>query len=60
MNLVLLSAQPEQALWEIRESRQLQHLQQHLDLKVGDQLKVGIRQGKRYLTDVQAITAEQV
>ena len=60
MNLVLLSAQPEQALWEIRESRQLQHLQQHLDLKVGDQLKVGIRQGKRYLTEVQAITAEQV
>ena len=60
MNLVLLAQPPENDVWVIREPRQLQHLQQHLDLKVGDPLKVGIRQGKRYLTEVQSVSAEQV
>lgn len=60
MNLVLLAQPPESDVWAIREPRQLQHLQQHLDLKVGDPLKVGIRQGKRYLTEVQSVSAEQI
>lgn len=61
MNIVLLPAEQAQShCWSIREARQLQHLQQHLQLKVGDQLKVGIRGGARYLTEVLAICSDEV
>ena len=53
MNIVLLDPrQTETATWSIRSQRQLEHLQQHLQLQVGDQLRVGIKGGKRYLTQV--------
>ena len=61
MNIVLIT--PEQAqseIWSIQSSRQLQHLHQHLAVKVGDQLKVGIRGGARYLTEVIAVTADEI
>jgi RsmE family RNA methyltransferase len=35
-------------------------LNQHLQLKAGDTLKVGVRDGQRYLTEVQSITAQQI
>jgi len=61
MNIVLLTAEQAQSeIWSIRSVRQLQHLHQHLAVKVGDQLKVGIRDGQRYLTEVVAVTAEEV
>ncbi|WP_157938041.1 16S rRNA (uracil(1498)-N(3))-methyltransferase, partial [Acinetobacter junii] len=40
--------------------RQIKHLNQHLQLKAGDTLKVGVRDGQRYLTEVQSITAQQI
>ena len=53
MNIVLLeSEQTQSELWNIENPRQLQHLRQHLHVQVGDRLKVGIRQGLRYLTEV--------
>ena len=53
MNIVLLDPrQTESELWSISSARQLEHLQRHLEVKVGDTLKVGIRNGKRYLTEV--------
>ncbi|USA52479.1 16S rRNA (uracil(1498)-N(3))-methyltransferase [Acinetobacter sp. C32I] len=58
MNIVLL--EPDQCtsaeVWQISQPRQLQHLRQHLQLNVGDTLKVGIRAGQRYLTEVVAIS----
>lgn len=60
MNIVLL--EPEQIAgsdaWKIESPRQLQHLRQHLDLKIGDTLKVGIRQGARYLSEVLEISEQ--
>lgn len=60
MNIVLL--EPEQIAdsdaWKIETPRQLQHLRQHLDLKIGDTLKVGIRQGARYLSEVLEISEQ--
>lgn len=62
MNIVLL--EPGQmvnnAVWQIDHPRQLQHLRQHLDLKVGERLKVGIRQGPRYVTEVLEITEQRI
>ncbi len=62
MNIVLL--EPGQmvnnAVWQIDRPRQLQHLRQHLDLKVGERLKVGIRQGPRYVTEVLEITEQRI
>ena len=57
MNIVLLDPrQTESELWSITSKRQLEHLQQHLEVQlehlqqhlevqVGDTLKVGIREG---------------
>jgi hypothetical protein len=57
MNIVLLDPRPtESELWSISSTRQLAHLQQHLDIQVGDTLKVGIREGKRYLTEIIEIS----
>ncbi|WP_038346303.1 16S rRNA (uracil(1498)-N(3))-methyltransferase [Acinetobacter sp. A47] len=62
MNIVLL--EPGQmvnnAVWQIDRPRQLQHLRQHLDLKVGERLKVGIRQGPRYVTEVLEMSEQRI
>ncbi|MCH7313940.1 16S rRNA (uracil(1498)-N(3))-methyltransferase [Acinetobacter sp. ANC 3882] len=62
MNIVLL--EPEQCssvdAWQISQPRQLLHLGQHLQLKIGDRLKVGVRHGSRYLTEVQSISEQQI
>lgn len=61
MNIVLITAEQAQSeIWSIQSARQLQHLHQHLGIKVGDQLKVGVRDGQRYLTEVSAIAADAV
>ncbi|HCB29588.1 16S rRNA (uracil(1498)-N(3))-methyltransferase [Acinetobacter sp.] len=57
MNIVLLDPrQTETELWSITSTRQLEHLQQHLQIQVGDTLKVGIREGQRYLTEIVEIS----
>ncbi|WP_445116841.1 16S rRNA (uracil(1498)-N(3))-methyltransferase [Acinetobacter sp. WZC-1] len=61
MNIVLL--EPEQAVsepWSIRCRRQLEHLTTHVNVQPGDTLKVGIRGGLRYLTEVTAISEQQI
>lgn len=62
MNIVLL--EPDQIVnndaWQIDNPRQLQHLRQHLELNVGDTLKVGIRQESRYLTEVLEISEQRI
>lgn len=61
MNIVLLDPrQIESELWSISSKRQLEHLQQNLEIQVGDTLKVGIREGKRYLTEIVEITEKVV
>ena len=60
MNIVLLDPrQTQAALWSITSKRQLEHLQQHVKIQVGDTLKVGIRGGKRYCCEVISVV-EQV
>lgn len=57
MNIVLLDPrQTESEVWSITSSRQLEHLQTHVNVQVGDRLKVGIRAGKRYVTEVLAVS----
>ncbi len=61
MNIVLLDPrQTEQALWTITAKRQIEHLKQHVDIQVGDSLKVGIREGKRYLTEILEISEQKI
>jgi len=62
MNIVLLDANQDCSsdIWSIEDQRQIKHLNQHLQLKAGDTLKVGVRDGRRYLTEVQSITAQQI
>lgn len=62
MNIVLLDANQDclRDIWSIEDQRQIKHLNQHLQLKAGDTLKVGVRDGRRYLTEVQSITAQQI
>lgn len=62
MNIVLLEFDQNIALdvWSIEDARQIQHLKQHLQLNVGDTLKVGIRHGQRYLTEVLSISEQQI
>lgn len=62
MNIVLLNANQDCSsdIWSIEDQRQIKHLNQHLQLKAGDTLKVGVRDGRRYLTEVQSITAQQI
>jgi hypothetical protein len=56
MNIVLLDPrQTESELWNISAKRQIEHLKTHVDVQVGDTLKVGIREGKRYLTQIVSI-----
>ncbi|WP_445660526.1 16S rRNA (uracil(1498)-N(3))-methyltransferase [Acinetobacter sp. F16] len=61
MNIVLLDPrQTESEIWSITSKRQLEHLKQHVDVKVGDTLKVGIREGKRYLTEIVEVTEQAI
>lgn len=61
MNIVLLDPrQTESEIWSITSSRQLEHLHKHLEIKLGDTLKVGIREGQRYLTEVVEVTEQAV
>jgi len=61
MNIVLLDPRQIQSeIWTVSAKRQLEHLQTHLDIQVGDTLKVGIREGKRYLTEIIEITEKIV
>ena len=61
MNIVLLDPrQTESEIWSITSKRQLEHLKQHVDVQVGDSLKVGIREGKRYLTEVVEVTEQAI
>ncbi|KAA8731305.1 16S rRNA (uracil(1498)-N(3))-methyltransferase [Acinetobacter qingfengensis] len=48
MNIVLLAKQADQHEYCIRDPRQIQHLRQHLDVKIGDCLKVGIQDQERF------------
>lgn len=63
MNIVLL--EPNQItttdnIWQVENQRQLQHLQQHIQLNCGDTLKVGVRNGQRYLTEVISVSEQQI
>lgn len=61
MNIILLdSRQTETEFWSITSTRQLEHLQQRLQIQVGDTLKVGIREGQRYLTEIVEISEKAV
>jgi RsmE family RNA methyltransferase len=61
MNIILLDPrQTESEIWSITSKRQLEHLKQHIIVQVGDTLKVGIREGKRYLTEVVEVTEQVV
>lgn len=61
MNIVLLDPrQTQAALWSITSKRQLEHLQQHVKIQVGDTLKVGIRGGKRYCCEVISVAEQAI
>ena len=61
MNIVLLDPRQTQSeLWTISSKRQLEHLRTHLDVQVGDTLKVGICEGKCYLTEIVEVTDTSV
>lgn len=61
MNIVLLDPrQTESPIWMISAKRQLEHLRTHVNVQVGDTLKVGVREGKRYLTEVLSVTEQQI
>lgn len=61
MNIVLLDPrQTESEIWSITSKRQLEHLKQHINVQVGDSLKVGIREGKRYLTEILEVTEQAI
>ena len=61
MNIVLLEAEQTQSeFWKIDNPRQIQHLSQHVQLNAGDTLKVGIRNGERYLTEVISVSEQQI
>lgn len=61
MNIVLLDPrQTESEIWIISAKRQLEHLRTHVDIQVGDTLKVGIREGQRYLTEIVEVTEQAI
>lgn len=61
MNIVLLDPrQTSSDIWSITAKRQLEHLKTHVDVQVGNTLKVGIAEGKRYLTEVIAVNEQQI
>ena len=61
MNIVLLDPrQTESDIWNITARRQLEHLKTHVGVQVGDTLKIGIREEKRYLTEIIEITENSI
>src|SRR5690554_1855634 len=61
MNIVLLDPrQTTNEVWSISTQRQVQHLHTHVGVQVGDTLKVGIRGGKRYLTEVVEVSEQRI
>ena len=61
MNIVLLDPRQTQSeTWTITSKRQLEHLHRHVGVQVGDTLKVGIRGGKRYLTEIVDISEDLI
>ena len=60
MNIVLLKQDCQQSLWCVDDPRQLQHLQQQLNVAVGDHLKVGLYNQQRYDSQVVAIEADKI
>jgi len=61
MNIVLLEPhQTQSEIWMINSKRQVEHLQTHLNIQVGDTLKVGIREEKRYLTKIIDIREDTI
>ncbi|MEQ1136306.1 16S rRNA (uracil(1498)-N(3))-methyltransferase [Acinetobacter seifertii] len=61
MNIVLLEPEDTQSeIWSIHSKRQLQHLREHLDIMAGQNLKVGIRNGARYVTEIVSIDEQEV
>lgn len=61
MNIVLLKDNAlEQTEWKITDNRQIEHLKQHLELQVGDTLKVGVLNEARYLTQVTSIEEHRI
>ncbi|MDK4792227.1 MULTISPECIES: 16S rRNA (uracil(1498)-N(3))-methyltransferase [Acinetobacter] len=61
MNIVLLEPEDIQSdTWSIHSKRQLQHLREHLDITVGQNLKVGVRNGARYITEIISIDEQEV
>ena len=61
MNIVLLDPRQTQSeIWSISSKRQIEHLITHVNVQVGDTLKVGVREGKRYLTEIVEITAQAI
>lgn len=61
MNIVLLEPEDTQSeIWSIHSERQLQHLREHLDITAGQNLKVGIRNGARYVTEIVSIDEQEV
>lgn len=61
MNIVLLEPEDIQSdTWSIHSKRQLQHLREHLDITVGQNLKVGVRNGARYTTEIISINEQEV
>ena len=61
MNIVLIdSRQTTTDVWRISASRQVEHLKTHVNVQVGDTLRVGVKEGKRYLTEVVAVEEQLV
>lgn len=61
MNIVLLDPRQMQSdIWKISSNRQLEHLYRHLAVKVGDTLKVGVRDGDRYLTEIIDVSEQEI
>lgn len=61
MNIVLLDPRQTQSeIWSISSRRQLEHLRTHLNVQAGDTLKVGVREGGRYLAEVIAVTEQGI
>ncbi|MDR2250715.1 16S rRNA (uracil(1498)-N(3))-methyltransferase [Acinetobacter sp.] len=61
MNIVLLELGDTQSeIWSIHSKRQVQHLREHLDITVGQNLKVGIRNGARYFTEIVSMNEQEV
>lgn len=61
MNIVLLDPRQMQSdIWKISSNRQLEHLHRHLAVKVGDTLKVGVRDGDRYLTEIIDVSEQEI